>query len=237
MDQASAKAYGERQSSVQYFIDNRHSLAGLYPSERHFLQPALESCASVLDIGCAAGGGYHFSQEAHNGIRYTGIDTSDNLIQVAKSRLPEGDFQCFDGQSLPFADQAFELSFSLGVLHHLPHWQQMIMEMLRVSSRYAVFDLRLTDLPTLQDPEQHFQKIAFEEEWDGVTRIPYLVLNRQEVEDFAQSLVSAGYRVQAFGYAGKPTDLAVIPYDSVQMVSFCIERNSARPGVEFAIEA
>jgi SAM-dependent methyltransferase len=229
-------AYGERDTSLQYFVNNRNSLSSLYKSERHFLEPAFKNVKSVLDIGCAAGGGYDFSLEANPNIKYSGIDICDKFVSLAKHSHPDGEFLSFDGHNIPYKSDAFEMSFSIGVCHHILHWQKMINEMLRVSSRYVVFDLRLTYSASIFDPEIYFQKIAFDEKWDGKTKIPYLVINVNEVKCFFNKISKNNCRIEAVGYKAKPTELSVIPYDEVLMVSFLIVKDSIEPGVFINIE-
>ena len=52
---------------------------------------------SVLDVGCAAGGGaFDFCREANVNINYTGIDISETLINIAEELHPEGEFFVYD---------------------------------------------------------------------------------------------------------------------------------------------
>ena len=66
----SETAYGESQSSRNYWKNHRNKLDDLYPSERYFLYPTLKSAKSVLDVGCATGGSFDFCREAKSNIDY-----------------------------------------------------------------------------------------------------------------------------------------------------------------------
>lgn len=83
----------------------------------------MSSARGVLDVGC--GGGYSASLWMPNGWRgvmWIGADISD-AIEVARARLshlPATEFVQADVMQLPFAEGAFDIVFSEGVLHHTP---------------------------------------------------------------------------------------------------------------------
>jgi len=60
-----------------------------------------------LDIGCGAG---MAAQMASNlGAQVSGVDASEALLAIARERTPNGDFRLGDLESLPFADQSFDV--------------------------------------------------------------------------------------------------------------------------------
>lgn len=72
----------------------------------------------VLDVGCGNG---RFCEALKNSrINYLGIDNSKEMIEIAKQRYPEADFQLADALSLPFPENSFDLVFSFAVIHHVP---------------------------------------------------------------------------------------------------------------------
>ena len=94
--------------------------------------------------------------------------------------------------------------FSIGVLHHLHHWREMIIQMVKCSDGRR----------------------------KSKTAISYLVLNIDDFKNFMrQSFGSGGYRVESYGYYAKPTDLAKIPYEKVFMCCIKVEKNSKSPGI------
>src|SRR3954454_22814988 len=60
-----------------------------------------------LDGGC--GTGLFLRLCADRGARVTGLDASAGLLELARMRVPEGTFVRGDLQSLPFADDAFDV--------------------------------------------------------------------------------------------------------------------------------
>ena len=225
-------AYGEDKSSLKYWKNHRNKLDDLYPSEKYFLVPALKSANSVLDVGCAAGGSFNFCKEAKLNIDYTGIDISKELISVAKKIHPEGLFFVYDGRKLTFKENKFDLVFSIGVLHHLHHWREMIEQMVQCSSSFTIFDIRLTNEDTLDNAKKYYQYVSFDNVQKSKTAISYLVLNIDDFVSFIkQSFGSGGYRVESYGYYAKPTSLANIPYEKVFMCCIIIEKKSQSPGI------
>jgi len=61
----------------------------------------------VLDVGC--GSGYFCRLAADRGAQVGGIDAADALLEIARGRVPEGEFHFGDLQFLPFADDAFDV--------------------------------------------------------------------------------------------------------------------------------
>jgi 2-polyprenyl-3-methyl-5-hydroxy-6-metoxy-1,4-benzoquinol methylase len=61
----------------------------------------------VLDIGCGAGGALVIARR--RGADVAGIDAANNLIAVARSRLPGARIENGEMEELPFADEAFDV--------------------------------------------------------------------------------------------------------------------------------
>jgi SAM-dependent methyltransferase len=61
----------------------------------------------VLDVGC--GSGVFLRLVADRGARAFGLDASEALLALARARVPEADLRLGDMQSLPYADDVFDL--------------------------------------------------------------------------------------------------------------------------------
>jgi ubiquinone/menaquinone biosynthesis C-methylase UbiE len=72
----------------------------------------------VLDLGCGNGRWFPLFQEKK--VDYIGIDNSEELIEIAKDKYPQGRFQKADALSLPFSNNSFDKVYSIAVLHHIP---------------------------------------------------------------------------------------------------------------------
>jgi SAM-dependent methyltransferase len=62
---------------------------------------------AVLDVGCGSGVFCRLAADA--GARVTGIDATPALVEIARERVPDGDFRVGDLQFLPFADDTVDV--------------------------------------------------------------------------------------------------------------------------------
>ena len=62
---------------------------------------------SLLDVGCGAGGFCQMAAERGAGV--TGFDATPEMIGMAKSRIPNGDFRTGDMEALPYAGDSFHV--------------------------------------------------------------------------------------------------------------------------------
>src|ERR1700757_116805 len=67
----------------------------------------LEPGQLVLDVGC--GGGAFLRLVADRGARAFGLDASEALLELARSRLPDADLRLGDMEALPYDDDSFDL--------------------------------------------------------------------------------------------------------------------------------
>jgi SAM-dependent methyltransferase len=67
----------------------------------------LEPGQLVLDIGCGVGA--FLRLVADSGARAFGLDASEALLELARSRLPDADLRIGDMEALPYADDTFDL--------------------------------------------------------------------------------------------------------------------------------
>lgn len=83
--------------------------------------------ASVLDVGC--GEGYVLEELARRGLDAHGAD----IVDIR--RLRSCPFRLYDGLSLPYPDETFDLVMLNYVLHHVPDERklQLLREAIRVS--------------------------------------------------------------------------------------------------------
>lgn len=60
----------------------------------------------LLDVGCGPGGAALMAHE--RGARVAGLDASPGSIEVARERIPDGDFRVGDMETLPWPDSSFD---------------------------------------------------------------------------------------------------------------------------------
>lgn len=132
------------------------SIAGVYDESlpphvvEHYLEKrvrfVLEHCppGRGLDVGC--GTGALAARLFAAGYEMTGLDPSEGMLDVLRSRAPEVRAVSGSGSSLPFPDDSFDLVLSVAVMHHVADPEQVrltLAEMVRVASpsgRILVWD-------------------------------------------------------------------------------------------------
>jgi len=74
--------------------------------------------SSVLDVGCGSG---VKSELLHaKGFAVTGIDFSEKFLDIARRRMPTGDFRLIDLYNISGLDKKFDAIFAQAVLLHVP---------------------------------------------------------------------------------------------------------------------
>ena len=145
----------------------------------------------ILDLG--TGTGRAALALARRGALVTGVDASDEMLAVARTRAREAgvsiDFAPGDAHALRFPDRAFDSSVCLRLLMHVPDWPKALGELCRVTQRRIVFDYpALTSTAALQAV---WRRAAFRA---GRRVEAYRVFRSGAV---AQELARHGFRVAA----------------------------------------
>jgi SAM-dependent methyltransferase len=88
---------------------------------------------SLLDVGCGAGA--LDALLAPRVARLDGVDVSGELLERARARNPGVAYQVYDGDRLPYDDNAFDCVFAVCVLHHVApdRWRAFADELARVT--------------------------------------------------------------------------------------------------------
>ena len=86
---------------------------------------------SLLDIG--TGSGLFAEEFSKHNIEVSGIDVSEEMIEAAKSYIPNGDFKKAIAEEIPFEDKCFDVSFFGVVFHETDDMLKALKEALRVT--------------------------------------------------------------------------------------------------------
>lgn len=75
----------------------------------------------------------------------SGCDVSEDSIEVAKNNNPTVEYKTYNGETLPFEDNTFDVVFTINVMHHVPpeSWDRFLSECKRVlkkGGRFIVFE-------------------------------------------------------------------------------------------------
>ena len=120
--------------------------------------------AFVLDIGCGTGEGIRYlSRRVKRGL-LAGLDLSPQMIEVAQRKFPDHpqvDLKVGDAEALPWPDSFFDQGMSTFTLHHFPHPDRALAEMVRVlkpGGRLFLADLVFP--PSLRRPLNWILRLA-----------------------------------------------------------------------------
>jgi len=100
----------------------------------------------VLDFGAGVGTSIPHFRTLLPQARLTCLDVSRKSLDLGRRRYPgQADFVIFDGCTLPFPDNTFDLVFSACVFHHIPHTEhpallQEFRRVLRAGGACVIFE-------------------------------------------------------------------------------------------------
>ncbi len=97
------RGWGARATEWAYLFEPYALPANLVVFDRL----GLDADTRHLDIAC--GSGFAANVASQLGATVSGIDASDDLIAIARSRTPDGDFRVGDMFALPFEEAAFDV--------------------------------------------------------------------------------------------------------------------------------
>lgn len=120
-------------------------------AQADYLLPYIKPKAHILDVGCGPGtitcGLANYAPEG----KITGIDSSLEVIEKAKSEAKDVSnvtFQVGQAHSLPFEDETFDIVHCHAVLVHIPDPAAAVKEMRRVCKTGGDIAAREPDLDT-----------------------------------------------------------------------------------------
>ncbi|MEK7989610.1 MAG: class I SAM-dependent methyltransferase [Thiotrichaceae bacterium] len=95
-----------------------------------------ETHLKLLDVGCGHGIAHPFILEQDKEILLYGVDPADEVIEMARKNVGI-EYSSNDGITLPYADDTFDVTFTICVMHHVPptQWQAFLQEMYRVTRK------------------------------------------------------------------------------------------------------
>ena len=104
-------------------------------------QPSRDLCAritlgndeahKILDIGCGPGNSTALLRERYPHARIIGIDSSETMIETARTRHPDIEFAVHDATALDELDDDFDIVFTNACLQWVPNHRTVIPAMLR----------------------------------------------------------------------------------------------------------
>lgn len=128
---------------MQHFIQQNtlayDEIASLFSSTRQYIwkdiKPLLAFAQEgnrILDLGCGNGRLYQLFSDLS--IQFTGVDSSERLIAIARESYPQASFFVSDMRHVPLISQSIDIVYAIASVHHLPPegQQDILREMNRV---------------------------------------------------------------------------------------------------------
>src|SRR5215212_7059158 len=104
---------------------------------------------SLLDAGCGAGG---IASAAHRaGAKVFGCDSSEAMVALTKSKLPDGHFRVADVAALPHATDSFDIVVACDSLLSAARAPESVRELSRVVKADGNFSILLWGHPRKSD--------------------------------------------------------------------------------------
>lgn len=94
----------------------------------------------ILDFGAGVGTSTPYFKEFFPNAKITCLDVSNKCLEIGRNLYADiAEFVAFDGQSIPYPDNTFDLVFAACVFHHIPHNQhlQLLAELRRVTKYHG----------------------------------------------------------------------------------------------------
>ncbi len=100
----------------------------------------------ILEVGSGTGLIYQLMiEKLFDKSQYVGIDTSHEMLKIAHSKFPDGNFEWGNAFDIDYKEKYFDLVFSFEVMVHLPEMDTPVAEILRVTNQVAIFTVWVAD--------------------------------------------------------------------------------------------
>jgi ubiquinone/menaquinone biosynthesis C-methylase UbiE len=163
----------------------------------------------VLDVGCGTGN-YAAALSEATGCRMSGVDLSARMLERARAAVAWDALAVGSGESLPFADDAFEVVLSTDVIHHVRDRDAFFREagrVLRPAGHLITFTDSRDDILRRRPLSSHFpESVAIELRryppvpllMAEMTRAGFVDTRASAVEHDYDLVESQAYRDRAF---------------------------------------
>lgn len=116
----------------------------------------------LLDVGCGTGNLYEYIREKGINIEYTGVDLLQSMIDIAKSKKLDAEFQCVDiFKNNPFEENSFDIVYSSGIFNlnlgnNKEFLTKAILLFVSLAKETVAFNLLDIASPDREDPYFYF---------------------------------------------------------------------------------
>jgi len=111
----------------------------------------------LLDAGCGGGGASVLA--AQRGARVCGLDAAEGLLEIARAKVPSGDFRAGDIEALPFENNAFDAVIAANSVQYTENRVAALRELERVCAPEGQIVVGLFGPPEKVEFRRVFQAI------------------------------------------------------------------------------
>lgn len=165
----------------------------------------LNTSSKILDIGCGPG---QFSKYfSEKGFYIEGIDISNEMLEIAKAKVPNVSFKKMDMRELTYKDSTFDAIFAAYSLIHIPSNEidRVLIEIRRVlkPNGYALFIMQqgesdhVVDEPLAKGERIFLNLFTKERILKYITKNGFELINQDiierdepDIEDFSNTIIS-----------------------------------------------
>lgn len=121
-------------------------------------RPELAHAGSLLDVGC--GPGLAAQTMAKKFGKVAGVDASAPFIEIARARVPSGDFRVAEMETLPHADGSFDVVTGFNAFQYAASPVQALREARRVARADGIIVIAVWGLPETCDAAGHLKALG-----------------------------------------------------------------------------
>jgi len=133
MSTTNYKKHSSQNPAQKFLIDN------FYRTVISVLKPI--DVKKVLDVGCGEGFTLNKFQEEGIGEKLTGIDYSDDALELGAKIYPQLELKKGDIYDIKEKNNSYDLVIATEVLEHLEYPEKALKELIRISSKYLLLSV------------------------------------------------------------------------------------------------
>jgi SAM-dependent methyltransferase len=121
-------------------------------------RPELASAGSLLDVGC--GPGLAAQTMAKKIAKIEGVDASAPFVEIARARVPGGDFSVSEMETLPHADGSFDVVTGFNAFQYAASPVNALREARRVAKANGIIVVAVWGMPEACDAAGHLKALG-----------------------------------------------------------------------------
>ena len=142
---------------------------------------------TVLEIGCGTGNGSKLIKEYFEAKRIYATDLDKRMIDIAKKNNNDKSisFKVQNATKLKYKSNYFDAVFDLGVIHHIPNWEDCLNELKRVLKPKGQLIIEDLSIETFSTPFGKLMKKSLDH--------PYNSMHKED--EFVDYLKKIGFNI------------------------------------------